>query len=300
MDQLTLLYYGDFDGTGKKQLVEAEYEDKLLYPIRGKSCSTNAMPFLKDKFTTFHAFASADLTSIYTTQCLRKADRYQVNTLESGVLVNDGHGRFMFQLLPRLAQVSPGFGVVLTEVDGDGHVDLYMVQNFHSPQLETGRMDGGVSLLLRGMGDGSFDPVWPDRSGLVVSGDAKSLVTTDFNGDGWVDFLVGINDGVPEAFEHRGGSRKRVFTVRLEGKAGNPTGVGAQVTVRLDSGPTQTSEVYAGGGYLSQSTSALTFGLGEKATVERIEVRWPDGQMSSHEVSKDQRMVVIKLPTSYD
>ena len=300
MDQPTLLYYGDFDGTGKKQLVEAEYEDKLLYPIRGKSCSTNAMPFLKDKFTTFHAFASADLTSIYTTQCLRKADRYQVNTLESGVLVNDGHGRFMFQLLPRLAQVSPGFGVVLTEVDGDGHVDLYMVQNFHSPQLETGRMDGGVSLLLRGMGDGSFDPVWPDRSGLVVSGDAKSLVTTDFNGDGWVDFLVGINDGVPEAFEHRGGSRKRVFTVRLEGKAGNPTGVGAQVTVRLDSGPTQTSEVYAGGGYLSQSTSALTFGLGEKATVERIEVRWPDGQMSSHEVSKDQRMVVIKLPTSYD
>ena len=188
----------------------------------------------------------------------------------------------------------------MTEVDGDGPVDLYMVQNFHSPQLETGRMDGGVSLLLRGAGDGSFDPVWPDRSGLVVSGDAKSLVATDFNDDGWVDFLVGINGGVPEAFEHRGSTRARVLTVRLAGKAGNPTAVGAQVTVRLDSGLTQTSEVYAGGGYLSQSTSALTFGLGEDASVETVVVRWPDGQTTTHGEVKDQRKIVIEQPASYD
>ena len=37
-------------------------------------------------------------------------------------------------------------------------------------------MDGGLSLLLKGQGDGTFRCVWPDRSGLVVPGDAKSLV----------------------------------------------------------------------------------------------------------------------------
>ena len=69
-------------------------------------------------------------------------------------------------------------------MDGDGDLDLYLAQNYFGPQRETGRMDGGVGLLLLGRGDGTFDPVWPNRSGLVVTGDAKSVTTADVNGDG--------------------------------------------------------------------------------------------------------------------
>ena len=54
------------------------------------------------------------------------------------------------------------------DVNGDGHLDLYLVQNFYGPQRETGRMDGGVSLLLLGDGRGAWQPVWPSESGLVV------------------------------------------------------------------------------------------------------------------------------------
>ena len=51
--------------------------------------------------------------------------------------------------------------MVLTDVNADGNADIYIAQNFFSPQLETGRMDGGVSLLLLGKGDGTFQEVWP-------------------------------------------------------------------------------------------------------------------------------------------
>ena len=166
-DKPTLLYYGDFEGQGRMRIVEAEFEDETLFPVRGKSCSTNAMPHLAGKFTTYTDFALADLAKIYTPECLGDAHRFEANTLESGVLINDGQGRFTFRPLPRLAQIAPGFGIVLTEVDGDGNVDLYMVQNFYGPQAETGRMAGGVSLLLRGRGDGTFVAVPPRESGLL-------------------------------------------------------------------------------------------------------------------------------------
>lgn len=291
-DKPVLVYFGDFEGTGKQCLVEAEFEDNTLFPVRGRSCSSNAMPFIREKFPSFKDFASASLQDIYSPSNLEDSHRFEINSLASGVLINDGGAKFRFNPLPRLAQVSPGFGVVLTEIDGDGLADLYLVQNFFTPQLETGRMDGGLSLLLKGLGDGTFTPVWPNRSGLIVSGDAKGLMTTDLNGDGWVDFVVSANDGELMAFENNGVQDHRVLNVRLRGKPGNPTGVGARVSVRLEDGTSQTAEVYAGGGYLSQSSSTLVFGLGKSGRVKSIEVRWPNGAVTSHPAEESTLMII--------
>ena len=294
-----MLYYGDFEGTGKMNLVEAEIEDEHTFPVRGRSCSTNAMPFVGDKFPTFHNFALSSLEDIYTKQCLSAAHKFQANTLESAVLVNDGNGRFKFQPLPRLAQVSPAFGVVLTEVDGDGYADIYLAQNFFSPQPETGRLGNGVSLLLQGNGRGAaedFKPVWPNRSGLVVSGDAKGLTAADVNNDGWVDFVVGVNQGELKVFENSGDSGNRMLNIQLAGPPGNLTGVGSQVTLHLDDGTHQTAQVDAGSSYLSQSSSTLFFGLGRTHLPREIKVHWPDGRITRMTPSSDARQITIKHP----
>ena len=81
-----LLYYGDVDGSGRKRILEAEMEKGKCYPIRGLSCSSNAIPFLRKKTPKFHDFASATLFDLYSGG-LDKADRYEVNTLESGLLI---------------------------------------------------------------------------------------------------------------------------------------------------------------------------------------------------------------------
>jgi len=289
-----LLYYGDFDGTGRNRLVEAEYEEGTLFPIRGKSCSTRAMPHLAGKFSTYKEFALADLPAIYTPQCLKDAERFEANTLESGVLLNDGGGHFAFHPLPRLAQVSPCFGVAVTDVDADGKADVYLAQNFFTPQLETGRMDGGMSLLLRGRGDGSFDPVGPDESGLVVPGDAKSLAVADLDGDGRPDFVAGVNDAPLVSFVRQPVRHGASLAVRLAGKAGNPTAVGARVTLHLRGGTRQTAEVYAGSGYLSQSSPVLFFGLGQGGAADRVVVRWPDGGETSHPVPAGTTTITLR------
>lgn len=293
----TLLYHGEFDDSGKMHLIEAAYEHDTLYPLRGKSCSTNAMPSLAKKFTSYKAFASATLGDIYSPQLTDKALRLELNELASSVLINDGNGNFKMKSLPRLAQASAGYGVVLTEIDGDGKADLYLVQNSFSPQAETGNFDGGLSLLLTGNGDGSFKPVWPHQSGLVAPGDAKSLAITDINDDGWPDFIIGINNGEMLTFENRGSlSENKVFNIQLKGNTGNPKAVGAKITVQLTDGSTQTAEVYAGGGYLSQSTPTLTFGRGTSAEIERVEVSWPDGEKSFVKPSPSLSRLQISHP----
>jgi hypothetical protein len=288
------LYYGQLDASGKRCILEAEFEGDRLLPVRGKSCSQNVMPFIKGDFPTFHDFASASLSDIYGEKRLQNALQLEVTTLESGVLLNDGSGHFKFAPLPRLAQAAPGFGLVLTDLNADGHTDVYMVQNFFGPQPETGRMDGGISLMLKGLGDGTFAPVETRRSGIILQGDSKALITTDLNRDGWPDLIATQNNGETYGFHHRQIKGKHILKVGLKGKPGNPTSVGARITLHLKDGSTQTAEVNAGGGYLSQSSADLFFGLGSSGQADKLVVRWPDGNETSHLVPADQYYLILK------
>ena len=292
VDKPVQVFYGDYNGDGKKNLVEAEFENDVLYPIRGKSCSTNAMPHLGEKFTSFRAFAAASLPEIYSDQGLETALKLQATTLSSGVLTNNGDGTFGWRELPEIAQISPIYGMAFTDADSDGFTDLYVVQNFFSPQAETGRFDGGMSLLLSGDGDGGLRPVWPRESGLVVSGDASALVVTDLNDDLRPDYIVGINDGAPETFLNQGVNENRPVAVRLSG-----SGIGAKVTLELLSGESQTAEVHCGSGYQSQSGGTLFFGVPKGSEIDSIAVVWPDGSESVHssiEVSSNAPVVLTK------
>ncbi len=292
-----LLYYGSF-GTGTMRLVEAEYEKGVLFPVRGKSCSTRAIPHLGNRFRSFHDFALAELNQIYTPAVMEDVIKFSATTLASGVFLNNGEGRFEFRELPRLAQVAPAFGVVVNDLDGDGKADLYLAQNFATPQPETGTMSGGMSLMLRGLGDGSFEPLWPRVSGLIVSEDATSAGIVDLNGDAWPDLLVGSNNGPVRSFLNRGAgnsSEGQMIRVSLRGRAGNLDAVGARVTVQLSDGSWRIGEVRAGDSYLSQSSSALFFGTGREK-VNLLMVRWPDGSTSSHEIDHQQSLFTLSQP----
>ncbi|MDC0296749.1 FG-GAP-like repeat-containing protein, partial [Akkermansiaceae bacterium] len=84
-DHPVLLYYGDMDDAGRPKIVEAEYEGKTLYPVRGRSCSSNAMPGLKRKFPTFKSFAVAPLDDIYGKDKLKESKKLSANILEPKV-----------------------------------------------------------------------------------------------------------------------------------------------------------------------------------------------------------------------
>ena len=293
-----LLYYGDLDGSGAPHLVEAKSSAAQTLPVRGLSCSADAMPMIQRRITSFDQFARAALPDIYPSEVLEAALELRATELASGVLINRselGSGAsFEWRELPRLAQAAPGCGVVASDFDGDGNQDLFVVQNAYQREPETGRWDGGVGVLLAGTGAAAFSVVPAWQSGLVVPGDGTSLTICDLDADGRPDLVAAQNEGPLLAFLDVHGPRR--IAVAFQGAAPNTACIGARITIASGVAAGTVFELGAGGGYLSQSAPELFVSLPADEDEVRIEVRWPDGEHSSHRLSGDTARVVLRQP----
>ncbi len=281
----TELFARDFDADGTLDVVEAKYEGDTLLPVRGRSCSSRAMPFLAEQFPTYDQFARASLGEIYAERGLAEAEHLVATELAHVLWRNQGDGTFVAEPLPRLAQIAPAFGVAIEDLDGDGRMDVVLAHNFDSNEPETGRMAGGLSLWLRGS-DSGLEPVPAFRSGIVIGGDAKALLVDDVAGHGVPGLFVTQNDGPLRALRQRGDGG-RWLGVRLEGPVGNPTGIGARITLHSATGPIAVAEAQAGASYLTQAGGTRWFGLGQEQ-VARITVRWPDGETTEHALASGE------------
>ena len=107
----------------------------------------------------------------------------------------NNNGRFESIKLPREAQIAPSFGTEILDVDDDGILDVILAHNFFSPQRETGRMDGGLSLVLKGNGDCTFSALPHSHTGISVSGDTRKVKAIDLNGNGRKEIAFAQNNG---------------------------------------------------------------------------------------------------------
>ena len=286
-EKAAVLYREDMDGNGVFDLVEAKCSAEGELPVRGRSCSSTAMPFIRDKFKTYRAFASSTLAGIYSDDKLGKATRVAATEFATGLLVNEskpGVPKFTWQPFPAEAQYSPCFGAVAADFMGDGHPGLALAQNLYSREPETGVWRGALGGILLPDGKGGFTAGDPSRTGFILPGDGKALVTGDFDGDGWPDLAASQNDG-PLAVFHRRSGGTAPLVIRLAGAAGNPSGFGARVRLLEGSTALRTQEIHGGSGYLSQSSASVTFFVpphsGKSLT---IAVRWPSGRETSRPV----------------
>ena len=152
------------------------------------------MPFLYAKLRTFHNFATSSLSDLYTENRLERCEQFQVNNLKHILLINEGGG-FRRKTLPDLAQVAPSMCGIFVDVDQDGGKEIVLAQNFYSPQPETGRMNGGLSMMLKIDANGQFSPIWPFESGINLAQDTRRVVAADINGDGRTDLVFAANNG---------------------------------------------------------------------------------------------------------
>jgi hypothetical protein len=272
-----LLFHGQFADNGPT-LIEGYYEGNRLFPWRTRKELGNRIPSILKRFPKNDQYARATLGEVVGAEKLSAARRFVTTEFQSGVFLSRSDGTYRFISLPRLTQIAPMQGVVAGDFDGDGCADIYVVQNSFAPSPEVGRFDGGLSQLLRGDGHGHFVAVPPAESGLVIPGDAKALTVLDLDEDGWPDFLVSRNASRTMAWRNSGVAGRHSFRVELEGPQGNPTAVGASVTLELADGSKQTVEVQAGSGYYSQSSAACFFGYPEANPPRKLLIRWPDGR----------------------
>jgi len=297
-DHPALLYYGDFRGDGDRQPVEAYHEGDKIYPWRTRRDLGAAIPMILKRFPRNDYYARATLGDILGEERLAAAQRFAATEFRSGVFLSQPDGSHRFEPLPRIAQISPIQGLVAGDFDGDGHADIYAVQNSYSPIPFVGRFDGGLSQMLRGDGRGGFTAVPPGESSLIVPGDAKALAVVDFDQDGWPDFIVTRNNSTSLAFRNNGVAGRRSVCVRLRGPRGNPRAIGARVAVEHGDGSMQSGEIYAGSGYYSQSAPACFFGWSGLNPPRRIHVRWPTGAATEHDFPPGAKTLLLSAPLS--
>ncbi|NEU34365.1 VCBS repeat-containing protein, partial [bacterium LRH843] len=85
-----------------------------------------AMLFFPEHITKYQQYAEVTLTELFGDSQVDDAVRLQINTLQSGVLINNGTGSFDFRPLPSEAQMAPCLGLDLADVNDDGHLDIMM------------------------------------------------------------------------------------------------------------------------------------------------------------------------------
>ena len=259
-----VLYAGDVDGSGKLRLIEGEFEDDILYPARGRSCSTAAIPGLAEKFDSYKQFALAALPEVYPPEKLQSALRLEATELRSGILENNGTGSLTFRPLPPEAQLAPVYGAAFTSLDGDASPDLILVGNSHAPQPETGNYDGSCGLALSGSSNGRFSPLSPLASGLLVPGDAAGLAALD------TGFAIAVNSAAPQHFAPSPPESARTLRVSAP--------PGTRLTLQLSTGATQTQE------------GSAIFGVPQSLGSRLIlEARHPGGETTSRDLTRDPK-----------
>lgn len=165
----------DFDGNGTNDVYLAYYDKNgTLYPVRGRECSAQQMPFVKEKFKTYDAFAKASFGEVLS-GLEEGALSHQVKIFESIYLENTGSGQFKVKPLPKIAQAAPVYGILPRDWNGDGFMDILLAGNYYEREIETTRSDAGIGTLLLGNGKGDFSPLSPNETGIFAYQDVRAI-----------------------------------------------------------------------------------------------------------------------------
>ena len=277
------MYHGDLDGDGRREIIETEREDSLIYPRRNLATLNSAMPWLSEHLLNYDHYAQFTVEEFSAGARLTKAIRSEITTLQSMVFLRTDGG-FEPIPLPVEAQLTAAFCPVVADFDNDGTEDIALSQNVFGVHQEESRQDAGFGLLLLGQGDGTFETTTIGVSGLTVFGEGRAAAAADFNHDGRTDLVICQNGSKPKLFLTQ--VNRRGLRVQLQGSNGNREAVGAQIRLELEGKPGPSRTVRLGSGFLSQNSTTQVLGAAENATA--LLVAWPSGKEERYKLAPNQ------------
>ncbi|MEM9378511.1 MAG: CRTAC1 family protein [Planctomycetota bacterium] len=194
------------------------------------------------------------------------------------------------------------FGMFFFDYDLDGRLDLLQVnghleESIHEVQPSQTYLQPPQLFWNQGPdARACFAEVPADTTGDLGRDLAgRGSAYADIDGDGDLDVVLCQVGRRPVLLRNDQDLGRRWLRVRLEQPGANRFALGARIAVTTSAGVLR-REVTATRSYLSQSELPQTFGLGADATVESIEVTWPDGARQAVEVpgSLDREIAVVR------
>ena len=194
-----------------------------------------------------------------------------------------------------------GWGTSFLDYDNDGWPDLIVANGHVYPEVDNhqwGTSYAQQTLLFRNLKNGRFERVAAaPGSGLARAITARGLAVGDLDGDGRLDAVINNIDSRPAVLRNVTSPAGHWLSIRLVGdtsKKSSRDAIGARVYVTTGK-VRQRQDVISGSSYASQNDLAVHFGLGTATSVDKLEIKWPDGSVQTVRVpGVDRRMTIVQ------
>jgi len=194
---------------------------------------------------------------------------------------NNGDETFSLVTTGSIAtDVGSSHGCNWMDVDNDGDLDLFVTND--QAQRKFLYINDGTGVLNR------------NNNEVITSALSNSYGTcwSDYDRDGDLDLLMSTHGNEKDRFFTNNGNSNNWLVLKLVGTHSNVSAIGARVRTKCN-GIWQIREVNSQSGFGGQNSLNIHFGLGDNATVDSIEIKWPSGY-TQHQtgVSSNQYLVI--------
>ena len=233
--------------------------------------------------------------------------RYEEVVFGNTLFKNLGTGKFKEVSQEAGIETWWPWGIVTGDFDNDGFEDVFLPSGMGYPYFYW------PNRLMMNNGNETFseksdeEGIEPPRCGIGLdlhikdrqaARSSRCAAVADFRKIGRLDIVTNNFNDVPYYFQNQF-PKKNYIAFQLQGAktstkpkaAGtNRDAVGALVHIYMGK-EVMVRQVQAAGGYLSQSSKIVHFGLGDRTRVDRVEIRWP----GSRKIQTLQNPVLNKI-----
>lgn len=190
-----------------------------------------------------------------------------------------------------------GFGTFFFDFDNDGWTDIFVANGHIYPEVDVHKLGTTYrqkNQLFLNQKNGTFRELKAAEvgPGLAIEKSSRGAAYADLDNDGDLDLVIVNIDDYPDVLYNQGGENNWV-AFQTRGAVSNRDGVGSRLMVT--SGELkQHDEVRSGNSYLSHCDFRKYFGLGKRARVDEVSVRWPSGKIQTHKDLEARHLYLLE------
>jgi enediyne biosynthesis protein E4 len=195
-------------------------------------------------------------------------------------------------------QLTGKFGAALLDYEFEGHPALFSGNG--RVERDVNKFDANRNFAARPQLFLTRNNRWlaapmAENANWAMPLTARGIAVADIDGDGDDDVIIAQNNGTAVVLRNDQRSGLPWLRLKLTATRSQPDAGGARVEVHT---PRRviTRTVAPAMGFMAQSESVLTFGLGEDTRVRKIVIQWPSGQRQELRPSAINQTLAIHEP----